>query len=125
MLNNIDELHKKLSDLLKSDIKSEFIIGKQFQFGEFSCMPVISIFIGFGNMSGEGQMDATEISKGNASGEGTGYGLGMIPIGFLVTKGNEIQFISSQNGKGLLENIKSVQATIGNLVNKKVKTRKS
>lgn len=125
MSKNIDELYKRLSDLLKSDIKSEIIIGTPFKFGQFSCIPVISIFLGFGNMSGDGHMGSKEILIGNASGEGTGFGLGMLPIGFLATKGNEIQFISTKNSKGLHENLKSAKATIDKLVNKKVKKRKS
>lgn len=100
-MNKLEEVLDKVTEFLKSEAKTETIIGKEFKLGEFICVPVISLGIGFGGGSGEGKGNA----KGQAEGEGTGVGgaagVGMGPVGFLVTRNNEIQFVPTRSNKGL------------------------
>jgi uncharacterized spore protein YtfJ len=98
-MNNFEEVFEKISEFLKSEAKTETIIGQQFKLGEFNCVPVMSVGLGFGGGVGEGNGNAKGESQG--SGTGGGAGIGMGPVGFLVSKGDTIQFISAQSGKGL------------------------
>lgn len=92
---------EKITEFLKSEAKTETIIGQQFSLGEFTCVPVMSIGMGFGGGGGEGKGSDKTKGAGEGTGAGGGAGLGMGPVGFLVTKGEEIQFIPARNSKGL------------------------
>jgi uncharacterized spore protein YtfJ len=98
MENTVDQLFNQLAEKLKDFAKTETIIGDEFQIGDFLCKPVIKIGMGFGGGSGTG-----DSPKGKGQGEGTGgaAGIGISPIGFLVTKGDEISFVSADRKKGL------------------------
>lgn len=100
-MNNLNEMLEKITEFLKSEAKTETIIGQQFQLGEFACVPVMSIGLGFGGGGGEGKGNAKGTAEGEGTGAGGGGGLGMGPVGFLVTKGSEIQFIPARSSKGL------------------------
>lgn len=97
MENNLNEVISKLTDFLKNEAKTETVIGQQFQLGEFKCVPVIGVGFGLGIGGGDG----TDTKQMSGSGMGGAAGMGMGPIGFLVTKGGEIQFISVSQSKGL------------------------
>jgi uncharacterized spore protein YtfJ len=94
---HFDELLGKVTDFLKSEAKSETVIGEQFQLGEFTCVPVIKVGLGFG--SGGGEEVESKGKKGE--GAGAGGGIGIQPIGFLVTKGDEISFLEAGKAHGL------------------------
>ena len=94
-MNNLSDMLGKVTEFLKSEAKTETIIGQQFQLGEFACVPVMSIGFGFGGGGGEDKKNA------NGAGEGAGAGIGMSPVGFLVTKNDSIQFIPTSSSKGL------------------------
>ena len=94
---NLSEVISKLTEFLKSEAKTETVVGEQFQLGEFKCVPVIGIGFGLGAGGGEGN----DPKKASGTGMGGGAGMGMGPMGFLVTKGEAIQFISTQHSKGL------------------------
>ncbi len=94
---DVNEVIGKLTDFLKSEAKTETIIGQQFKLGEFICVPVIGVGFGLGIGGGEG----TDPKKASGAGLGGGAGIGMGPLGFLVTKGLEIQFIPTRQSKGL------------------------
>ena len=96
-MNTLNDVLGKVTEFLKSEAKTETIIGQQFKLGEFTCVPVMSIGIGFGGGAGEGK----ENTKGEGTGTGGGAGLGMGPVGFLVSKGNDIQFIAARASSGL------------------------
>jgi uncharacterized spore protein YtfJ len=53
-MTDLNSLLSQMTDFLKSEAKTETIIGQQFQLGEFTCVPVISIGLGFGGGGGEG-----------------------------------------------------------------------
>lgn len=100
-MNNINELLGEMTGFLKSEAKTETIIGQQFKLGEFTCVPVMSVGIGFGGGGGEGKGKAKGTDEGEGTGAGAGAGLGMTPVGFLATRGEEIQFIPVRTTKGL------------------------
>ena len=100
-MNNLNEMLEKITEFLKSEAKTETIIGQQFTLGEFTCVPVMSVGMGFGGGSGEGKGSAKNAGEGEGVGLGAGAGMGVRPVGFLVSKGSEIQFISSQTSKGI------------------------
>ncbi len=97
-MENLNEVIGKVTEFLKSEAKTETIIGKQFKLGEYDCIPVMSVGLGFGGGMGEGK---DKKSDNNGTGAGGGVGIGMGPVGFLVTKGSEIQFVSTKTSQGL------------------------
>ena len=97
MTTNFDEVLTKVTDFLKSEAKTETVIGKEFTLGEFSCVPVIRVGLGFGYGGGEGEDE----KKSHGGGSGAGAGIGVEPLGFLVTRGAEISFVPSRSSKGL------------------------
>lgn len=92
-----EALLDKITSFMKSEAKTETVIGKAFQLGEFSCIPVIRVGMGFGTGGGEGD----DKTKGHGEGAGAGGGMGIEPIGFLASKGDTIQFISTRTNKGI------------------------
>lgn len=97
MQTNFEEVLTRVTDFLKSEAKTETVIGKEFTLGEFTCVPVIRVGLGFGYGSGEGEDD----KKGHGAGSGAGAGIGIEPLGFLVSRGAEISFVPSRSSKGL------------------------
>jgi len=98
---NLDETVKQLTDFLKTEAKTETVVGQSFQLGEFTCLPVIKFGIGLGYGAGEGHGGMEGKAKGEGTGGGAGGGMGVMPIGFLVTRGEQISFIATQTSKGL------------------------
>lgn len=92
-----DKLLDQVTNFIRSESKSETVVGEAFQLGEYSCIPVIRIGMGFGTGGGEG--DAPK--QGHGEGGGAGAGMGIEPIGFLVARGEQISFISTKANKGL------------------------
>lgn len=97
MKANFDDVLTRVTDFLRSEAKTETVIGKEFKLGEFTCVPVIRLGMGFGYGGGEGG----DAKQGRGEGAGAGAGMGVEPIGFLVTKGGEISFIQAHHSKGL------------------------
>lgn len=97
MQTNFDDVLTKVTDFLKSEAKTETVVGEEFILGEFTCVPVIRVGLGFGYGGGEGKDE----KKGQGGGSGAGAGIGIEPLGFLATRGSEISFIPSKNSKGL------------------------
>jgi len=94
---DLNEVIGKLTDFLKTEAKTETVVGEQFQLGDYKCVPVMGIGIGLGFGGGEG--NSPKEASGNGLGGGAGMGMG--PIGFLVSKGTDIQFIPTRQSKGL------------------------
>jgi len=97
MTTKYDEMLDKLTEFLKNETKTETVIGQQFKLGEFTCVPVIRMGMGMGFGGGEGS-DAKAM-KGEGAGGGAGFGIE--PMGFLVSRGEEIHFVPSKTSKGL------------------------
>ena len=100
-MNNVNDIFGKITEFLKTEAKTETIIGEQFKLGEFTCVPVMSVGMGFGGGGGEGKGNNKKAGEGEGTGAGAGAGLGIGPVGFLVTKGSDIQFIPTRSSKGL------------------------
>lgn len=100
-MENVNEILGKVTEFLRSEAKTETIIGSEFKLGEFSCVPVMSLGIGFGGGSGEGRGGAKGEAEGSGVGVGGAAGMGMGPVGFLVSHKDQIQFVSTKSSKGL------------------------
>lgn len=98
MESNVDQLLDKISEHVKEMTKTETVLGDEFQLGAYTCKPVIRVGVGFGSAGGSGDHPK---GKGTGSGNGAGAGVGVTPVGFLVTKDDEISFISTDKNKGL------------------------
>lgn len=87
---NIKELLDKVSEHVKSLASTETVLGEEFTIGEYTCRPVIKVGTGFGSGAASGD-DPKGKNKG--SGGGAAAGMGILPLGFLTTRGDEISFI--------------------------------
>ncbi|HET7116938.1 MAG TPA: GerW family sporulation protein [Hanamia sp.] len=101
MAINLEETVKQLTDFMKTEAKTETVIGQPFQLGEFTCVPVIKFGMGLGYGGGEGHGDAVGKGKGEGGGSGAGGGVGITPIGFLATREGQISFIPTYSSKGI------------------------
>lgn len=97
MKTNVEEMINGMSEFLKSEAKTETIIGKEFKLGNFNCVPVMALGMGIGG--GEGVANTEKKAEGEG-GMG-GAGMGMSPIGFLVAHNDDIQFITVQGPSAL------------------------
>ena len=97
MKTNFDDVLVKVTEFLKTEARTETVVGKEFKLGEFTCVPVIRVGLGFGYGGGEGGDE----KHGHGEGSGAGAGIGVEPLGFLVTRGSEISFVPSKRSSGL------------------------
>ena len=112
---HFDELLGKITDFIKSEAKTETVVGKEFQLGEFKCVPVIKVGMGFGSGGGEG----SEAKGKKGEGIGAGAGVGIEPMGFLVTKEEDISFIEASKAHGLSAAFEKVPDLIEKLAKNK------
>jgi uncharacterized spore protein YtfJ len=112
---HFEELLGKITEFIKSEAKTETVVGEPFELGAFKCVPVIKVGMGFGSGGGEG----TEAKVRKGQGMGAGAGVGIEPIGFLVTKDDEISFLAAGKTRGLAAAFEKVP----DLIEKLVKTR--
>ena len=92
-----EQLIEKVTQFIKTETKTETVIGEPFQLGEFSCVPVIKLGIGFGTGGGGGNHP----KQGQGEGGGAGAGMRVEPIGFLISRGDSISFLGAQKTKGI------------------------
>ena len=111
---HFEEVLEKITEFMKSEANTETVVGKPFELGEFTCVPVIKLGMGFGSGGGEG----TEVKKGK--GQGAGAGAGIEPIGFLVTKGDHISFLQAGKTSGLAAAFEKVPDLIEKLAKTKM-----
>jgi uncharacterized spore protein YtfJ len=97
MQTNFEEVLAQVTGFLKSEAKTETVVGKEFKLGEFTCVPVIRVGLGFGYGGGEGE----DQTKAHGGGSGAGAGIGIEPMGFLVSRGADISFVPAKHSKGL------------------------
>lgn len=116
---NLDETVKQLTELLKTEAKTETVVGQSFQLGEFTCVPVIKFGMGVGYGGGEGTGRQDGKGQGEGTGGGAGGGMGVEPIGFLVTRGDQISFISTKTSKGLSAVFDKVPDLMEKMIDKK------
>ncbi|XLS30247.1 GerW family sporulation protein [Flavobacteriaceae bacterium M23B6Z8] len=113
---HFEELLGRITDFIKSEAKTETVVGEQFELGEFKCVPVIKVGMGFGSGAGEG----SESKERKGQGGGAGAGIGIEPIGFLVTRNDEISFLAAGKTSGLA----AVFEKVPDLIEKFAETRK-
>ena len=101
-----DNLLEKVTHFIENEAKTETVIGKPFTLGEFTCIPVISVGLGFGTGGGEG--DA--LKSGHGEGAALGAGMGIDPIGFLVSREDQITFVNTKTSHGLSAAFEKVPA---------------
>ena len=116
---NIDHLVDKVTNFLQTEAKSETVVGEPFQLGEFSCIPVVRIGMGFGSGAGEGDDPK---NQGHGEGGGVGGGMGIQPIGFLVSRADEISFVSTQSHNGLAAAFEKVPDLLSKYLDQKKAT---
>jgi len=102
---HFDELTDKVTEFLKSEASTDTIVGKEFKLGDYSCVPVIKLAMGFGSGGGEGH-DKKNTTEGE--GAGAGAGVSIEPIGFLVASGKDISFLEAGKSHGLAAAIEKV-----------------
>jgi uncharacterized spore protein YtfJ len=118
---NIEQLLDKLTSHVKTLASTETILGEEFKLGEFTCRPVIRVGTGFGSGAGEGD-DPKGKNKGG--GGGAGAAVGVTPVGFLTTKGDEIYFIASDKKTALSSLIEKVPDLVEKMSEMKKKEEK-
>lgn len=123
MAFNFEETVRQLTDFLKTEAKTETVIGQSFQLGEFTCLPVIKFGVGLGYGGGEGHGGMEGKGKGEGTGGGAGGGVGVEPIGFLVTRGDQISFIPTRTSKGLSAAFEKVPDLLEKMFDKKKKDK--
>ncbi len=111
---NFETLLLRLTDFIEKEAKTETVIGESFKLGEFTCVPVVRIGMAFGSGGGEG--DLAKAARGQQGGAGAGVGID--PIGFLVTKDSEISFVSTHQNKTLSSIFEKVPDLISKLMKK-------
>lgn len=112
---HFEELLGKITDFIKSEAKTETVVGQQFELGEFKCVPVIKVGMGFGSGGGEG----IEAKGRKGEGMGAGAGVGIEPIGFLVSRKGEISFLASGKTHGLAAVFEKVPDLLEKIVEKR------
>jgi uncharacterized spore protein YtfJ len=116
---HFEQLLEKITDFIKSEAKTETVIGEQFELGKFKCVPVIKVGLGFGSGGGEG-LDA-KVKSPKGQGIGAGAGVGIEPLGFLVTKGEEISFVEAGQAHGLSADLEKMPEVIEKIMEKRSK----
>ena len=116
---HFEELLRQVTDFIKSETKTETVVGEQFDLGEFKCVPVIKVGLGFGSGGGESSDPKAKTNKGQ--GGGAGAGMGIEPIGFLVTKGDEISFLEAGKTHGLAAMFEKVPDLLEKFIEKRKK----
>lgn len=116
---HFEELLGQITDFIKSEAKTETVVGEKFELGEFLCVPVIKVGMGFGSGGGEGADIKTKARKGQ--GMGGGAGVGIEPIGFLVTKGESISFLEAGKSHGLAAAFEKMPEVIEKFMDKRYK----
>jgi uncharacterized spore protein YtfJ len=115
---HFEELLGKVTDFIKSEAKTETVIGETFKLGEFECVPVIRIGMGFGS----GGANAHKSSEGESG--GAGAGIGIEPIGFLVTREKEISFLAAKKtSNGIAAAFEKVPDILEKIIAKKDKVK--
>jgi uncharacterized spore protein YtfJ len=113
------ELLSQITDFLKSETNTDTVIGKQFDLGEFKCVPVIKVGMGFGSGGGEG----AQPKNGSGMGGGAGAGMGIKPIGFLVTREKEISFLAAGKTHGISAIFEKIPDLIEKITENKAKEK--
>lgn len=115
-----EKLLTQVTDFMQKEAKTETIIGKPFTLGEFNCIPIVKVGMGFGTGGG----GAETLNKDHGEGAGIGAGMGIEPIGFLVSKADQISFVSTKTNTGLAAAFEKVPQLIETFMNQRNERQK-
>ncbi|WP_298262347.1 GerW family sporulation protein [uncultured Lutibacter sp.] len=117
---HFEELLSKITDFIKSEAKTDTIMGEQFELGEFKCVPVIKVGMGFGSGGAEGSEEKSKKGKGGGAGAA---GVGIEPVGFLVSRGDNISFLAAGKTQGLAAIFEKVPDLIEKIIESQKKEK--
>lgn len=115
--------HQELLDSVISNLKdmtkTETIFGEPFNIGEWACVPIMKVAIGYGSGGGVGE----DKSRGQGTGGGAGAGASIVPVAIIATRGEEIKMLNIgktdfKSIDTLIDRTPEMIEKIGNLVNK-------
>ena len=87
-------LIRTLLDQFSTIAKTETIVGKEFQAGDFSLIPISKVSLGIGAGGGSGGTSVESKGEGGAG----GGGIKIEPIAFIAIRGGEISFHGIKKG---------------------------
>jgi len=124
-MNNLNEVLVKMTEFLKSEARTETIVGAQFKLGEYTCVPIMHVGLGFGGGEGEGKGDSKDKGHGQGFGAAGAAGMGMGPVGFLISRNDDIRFIPTTTSKGLVAAIEKLPELVDKYLDQtKMKNKK-
>ncbi len=103
MSHTISELLQVSMDSLKEMIDANTIIGTPLKQNDITIIPVSKVHLGF--VSGGSDIKSSSNKDVPLFGGGTGGGLSVTPIAFLVLHGSEIELLSIDEGTHLMEKL--------------------
>ena len=110
-MENLHELLDRMNALIKSGGNPGGTTGLEFKFGEFTCCPIMASKPSSKKAKKMVGKNMPDVINGNSTKPTT------TPIGFLVTRGNEIQFIPTHSPKilaAIMENIPNIMEKFTN-----------
>lgn len=119
--NKIKDIMDTAMENLKPLIDSNVIIGNVIKSGEFEIVPITKVTLGFVSGGGEYYSELKEIRRETEypfSG-GSGGGMSVQPIGFLVIKRNGIELVKIEQ-KGAIEKLIEAIPEVANFLNKNI-----
>ena len=116
-----EKMLEQVTSFIQNEVKTETVIGDAFTLGEFTCIPVIRAGMGFGTGGGEGAAP----KEGHGEGGGAGAGLGIEPIGFLVSRADQISFVSTKTNSGLAAAFEKVPDLLIKFMDKREKEKEA
>ena len=97
MESNVAQVFEALLGQLRQMARTETIVGEPLTIGEYKAVPVIKLSLGMGAGMGTGPSPGKKAEEGsgeNPGGGGGGGGIRIEPIGFLVSRGDEISLLT-------------------------------
>lgn len=118
-INKINDIMTSAMENLKPLIDSNVVIGKIIKSGDLEIIPITKVTLGYVSGGGEYYSELKEIRRDTEypfSG-GSGSGVSVQPIGFLVIKQNNVELVKIEQ-KGAIEKLIEVIPEVANFINK-------
>lgn len=118
-INKINDIMTSAMENLKPLIDSNVVIGKIIKSGDLEIIPITKVTLGYVSGGGEYYSELKEIRRDTEypfSG-GSGGGVSVQPIGFLVIKQNNVELVKIEQ-KGAIEKLIEIIPEVANFINK-------
>lgn len=118
-INKINDIMTSAMENLKPLIDSNVVIGKIIKSGDLEIIPITKVTLGYVSGGGEYYSELKEIRRDSEypfSG-GSGGGVSVQPIGFLVIKQNNVELVKIEQ-KGAIEKLIEAIPEVANFINK-------